>query len=184
MVRMTLKAFATACVAIVPDIDRVRHGIGRSVSARRASRERQADRLFGARRPLRRLQDRDQAHRGRQVVSLHGPFLQSGLEHRRRHRPGQSALCEIHSLRDRRQDHHHRAGDAARQSDDHLAQQFRAAEEPEAGGVAVGHFRSGKSQAGRLVDGRRRPARIAIPIPAANTPISPPAIRASRPTSW
>ena len=32
---------------------------------------------------------------------------------------------------------------------------FQAAKEPAAGNPVVGHFRSGKSQAGRLVDGRR-----------------------------
>ena len=51
--------------------------------------------------------------------------------------------------------HHHRASDLARQSDAHLAEQFHAAEEPAAGGAVVGHFRSGKSEASRLLDGRR-----------------------------
>ena len=69
--------------------------------------------------------------------------------------PANPRYVKFIPLRHRRQEHHHGAGDAARQSDDHLAQQLRAAEEPVAGGAAVGHFRSGKSQAGRLVDGRR-----------------------------
>ena len=90
--------------------------------------------------------------------------------------PAQAALREVHPVQDRRQEHHHRAGDAARQSDDHLAQQLHAAEEAAAGGAAVGHQRSGKSQAGRLAGWAAPPARIAIPIPAANTPISRPAI--------
>src|SRR5580692_10600014 len=55
---------------------------GRSVPARRAGAECGASRLFSARRPLRRVQDRYQAYHQRQVVSLHGSFIQSGLEYR------------------------------------------------------------------------------------------------------
>src|SRR5215469_16297893 len=50
-------------------------GTCRSVSARRSGREHQADRVLIARRQVRRFQDRYQAHRERQVVSLHGALV-------------------------------------------------------------------------------------------------------------
>ena len=110
-------------------------------------------RLHRSRRPPGRVQARDQARQERPLVSLRGPFVRSGLEHHRRHRPEESALREIHSLFDDVEGGADSAAHAARRHPDH---RHRQGIEDRSDADHLGHQRPRKSEEDRPVEGRRR----------------------------